>query len=81
MTTKFSAGGTIEILNPSSDDELPVVIPQRTELCQMCKEAVFKYKCPACAIRTCSLPCVKKHKVDCSGVAKDPVEKVGMSHF
>ena len=30
----------------------------------------LKYKCPRCGIQTCSLPCVKKHKLwsQCSGV-------------
>lgn len=32
-----------------------------------------KYQCPRCAIRTCSLPCVKRHKLlsECSG-KRDP---------
>nr|CAG4647571.1 EOG090X0JQ4 [Megafenestra aurita]SVE92784.1 EOG090X0JQ4 [Megafenestra aurita] len=33
-----------------------------TELCQLCNKAVFKYKCPTCYIKYCSLPCFKAHK-------------------
>ena len=34
-----------------------------------------KYKCPRCAIRTCSLQCIKRHKLlsECSGV-RNPAE-------
>lgn len=37
--------------------------------CEVCKEAAFKYRCPRCLTRTCSLPCVKQHKLTsgCSG--------------
>ncbi|KNA17734.1 hypothetical protein SOVF_077490 [Spinacia oleracea] len=31
-------------------------------LCEECNLKEFKYKCPACFRRTCSLPCVKSHK-------------------
>ncbi len=30
--------------------------------CEVCKTNDFKYKCPKCTSRTCSLVCVKKHK-------------------
>lgn len=41
-----------------------------TNLCSICHISAPKYKCPRCDIRTCSLPCIKRHKVrsDCSGV-------------
>jgi hypothetical protein len=41
-----------------------------TELCAICHTNPFKYKCPRCGIQTCSLPCVKRHKLwsHCSGV-------------
>jgi len=34
-----------------------------------------KYKCPGCSARTCSLPCVKRHKLraDCTG-KRDPTK-------
>ncbi|XP_021730204.1 box C/D snoRNA protein 1-like [Chenopodium quinoa] len=31
-------------------------------LCEECNSKEFKYKCPACFRRTCSLPCVNSHK-------------------
>lgn len=41
-----------------------------TNLCSICHISAPKYKCPRCNIRTCSLPCIKRHKArsDCSGV-------------
>ncbi|KAM3323346.1 box C/D snoRNA protein 1 [Capsicum chacoense] len=30
--------------------------------CEECKSNPWKYKCPGCSIRTCSLPCVNSHK-------------------
>mmetsp|Transcript_9651 Transcript_9651/g.10992 ORF Transcript_9651/g.10992 Transcript_9651/m.10992 type:complete len:320 (-) Transcript_9651:1059-2018(-) len=43
---------------------------QDEKLCRECKKNSWKYKCPACQIKTCSLGCVKAHKerVKCSGV-------------
>lgn len=40
------------------------------DLCQICYVEKFKYKCPKCATKTCSLECVKKHKTQsqCDGV-------------
>jgi hypothetical protein len=37
--------------------------------CELCKKEAAKYKCPRCALRTCSLACVKDHKTKfhCSG--------------
>ncbi|CCH44128.1 hypothetical protein BN7_3686 [Wickerhamomyces ciferrii] len=39
-------------------------------LCQICYTEDHKYKCPKCGTKTCSLPCVKKHKTQsqCDGV-------------
>ncbi|PRQ20640.1 putative Zinc finger, HIT-type [Rosa chinensis] len=38
-------------------------------LCEECKAKESKYKCPGCSIRSCSLPCVKGHKIrtSCTG--------------
>ncbi|KAL2116464.1 hypothetical protein VTJ04DRAFT_8632 [Mycothermus thermophilus] len=38
-------------------------------LCGICHSKPPKYKCPRCGARTCSLPCVQKHKAraDCNG--------------
>ena len=30
--------------------------------CTVCQEAQWKYKCPGCEARTCSLACFKQHK-------------------
>ncbi|KAK4152881.1 hypothetical protein C8A00DRAFT_15838 [Chaetomidium leptoderma] len=39
-------------------------------LCSICHTEQPKYKCPRCGARTCSLPCIQKHKTraDCDGV-------------
>lgn len=37
---------------------------QKPTLCEVCGEKPFKYTCPGCNKRTCSLACVKKHKLD-----------------
>ncbi|KPI38199.1 Box C/D snoRNA protein 1 [Cyphellophora attinorum] len=44
-----------------------------TALCAICHTGDQKYTCPRCNIHTCSLPCVKLHKVraSCSGI-RDP---------
>lgn len=46
-----------------------------SNLCQVCQLHEFKYKCPKCLKKTCSLVCSKAHKVsdNCSGVAHDAV--------
>ncbi|KAK9665613.1 hypothetical protein RND81_14G123500 [Saponaria officinalis] len=51
-------------------------------LCEECKIEKFKYKCPGCARRTCSLICVNSHKknYDCSG-KRDPTAFVPLSKF
>uniref|UniRef100_A0A0B7BJQ3 Box C/D snoRNA protein 1 n=1 Tax=Arion vulgaris TaxID=1028688 RepID=A0A0B7BJQ3_9EUPU len=38
-------------------------------LCEICQSSLSKYTCPGCGVKTCSLPCVKEHKMklDCSG--------------
>ncbi|KAK4242225.1 hypothetical protein C8A03DRAFT_40494 [Achaetomium macrosporum] len=39
-------------------------------LCGICHAQPPKYKCPRCGARTCSVPCIQKHKAraDCDGV-------------
>lgn len=54
----------------------PEVIKEEEEeglKCVIC-EAEFKYKCPGCERRTCSLICVKLHKekFDCNGLLRIP---------
>ncbi|CCH58083.1 hypothetical protein TBLA_0A02840 [Henningerozyma blattae CBS 6284] len=40
-----------------------------TTLCDVCQKSEFKYKCPKCMKKTCSLACSKSHKTTdkCSG--------------
>lgn len=40
--------------------------------CQICEKNKKKYKCPACGILTCSLMCIRDHKImkKCSGIYK-----------
>uniref|UniRef100_A0A915B982 Box C/D snoRNA protein 1 n=1 Tax=Parascaris univalens TaxID=6257 RepID=A0A915B982_PARUN len=41
--------------------------------CDICEREPFKYRCPRCSLRTCSLPCLKLHKeqLKCNG-QRDP---------
>jgi hypothetical protein len=50
--------------------------------CELCNENLSKYKCPRCFVETCSLQCVKQHKIDnnCSGV-RDQAAFVDMKKF
>ena len=51
-------------------------------VCEICTEKQAKYKCPACSRQTCSLECVRRHKVDTSCTGKRPrTEKVAMKDF
>lgn len=38
--------------------------------CSICLSTSFKYKCPSCLVKTCSLTCFKKHKdqLECTGL-------------
>lgn len=49
-------------------DTLPL-----TALCCICHSAEWRYRCPRCSTKTCSLPCVTKHKqrASCNG-KRDP---------
>ncbi|WWC70612.1 uncharacterized protein I206_104563 [Kwoniella pini CBS 10737] len=40
--------------------------------CQICKDQISKYKCPACPIRYCSVACYKQHKVTHEDPSSDP---------
>ncbi|GFR69814.1 LOW QUALITY PROTEIN: box C/D snoRNA protein 1-like [Elysia marginata] len=50
--------------------------------CQVCCFAAAKYRCPRCEKQTCSLPCVKQHKISsgCSG-ERDKTAFVDMSLY
>ncbi len=62
-----------DINSDSNEDKKP---PTITVPCEICKLRQYKYKCPRCLLKTCSLLCVKKHKkqFNCSGV-KDKFSK------
>ncbi|KAK3547779.1 hypothetical protein QTP86_029937 [Hemibagrus guttatus] len=51
-------------------------------LCDVCEAEEAKYRCPNCLKCSCSLPCVKQHKLrtGCSGV-RDRTTFVPLSHF
>ncbi|XP_072017787.1 box C/D snoRNA protein 1-like [Amphiura filiformis] len=55
--------------------------------CEVCQEVQSKYKCPRCGLKTCSLHCVKRHKVSkkCSGIrdktAYVPIKQFKESHL
>ncbi|KAI1741015.1 hypothetical protein F4680DRAFT_77947 [Xylaria scruposa] len=53
--------------------------PLLTSLCTICRIQEPRYKCPRCGARTCSLPCVKKHKTwsSCNG-ERDPTVFVSL---
>ncbi|KAL2862189.1 zinc finger HIT domain-containing protein [Aspergillus lucknowensis] len=48
-----------------------------TNLCAICHLQPPKYRCPRCSTRTCSLRCIRRHKIwsQCSGV-RDPAAYV-----
>jgi len=48
----------------------------------VCQAAAFKYRCPRCLTRSCSLPCVKQHKLisGCNG-QRDKTAFVSLDDF
>ncbi|XP_014559291.1 hypothetical protein COCVIDRAFT_13638 [Bipolaris victoriae FI3] len=56
--------------------------PLLNELCSVCNTTQFKYRCPGCSARTCSLPCYKRHQqwAQCSG-KRDPTKFVKKSQL
>ncbi|KAK0411303.1 hypothetical protein QR680_005592 [Steinernema hermaphroditum] len=48
-----------------------------TSLCEQCEQQKFIYRCPKCAMKTCSLSCSKQHKMDknCDGT-RQPYDEV-----
>lgn len=68
---------------------LPTTNPQMdppqesSKSCDECKTNIFKYKCPGCSVRSCSLPCVKAHKkrTGCTGKRHQLTEFVPISKF
>ncbi|ELT91515.1 hypothetical protein CAPTEDRAFT_107031, partial [Capitella teleta] len=50
--------------------------------CEVCHELQSKYCCPGCFVKTCSLKCVKQHKIrsECDGV-RDKTAFVSIPQF
>ena len=66
-----------------SEEEKEVsATPAVVEKCQVCLKNPFKYKCPRCAVKSCSLTCVNSHKsaTKCTGIP-DKVAFVDMKTF
>ncbi|KAL1599751.1 Box C/D snoRNA accumulation [Paraconiothyrium brasiliense] len=53
-----------------------------SDLCSICNTQQFKYRCPGCSARTCSLPCYKRHQqwAQCDG-KRDPTKFVKKSQL
>ncbi|KAJ4354415.1 Box C/D snoRNA accumulation [Didymosphaeria variabile] len=53
-----------------------------SDLCSICNTVQFKYRCPGCSARTCSLPCYKRHQqwAQCDG-KRDPTKFVKKSQL
>ncbi|KAI3932732.1 hypothetical protein MKW92_027998 [Papaver armeniacum] len=51
-------------------------LKESSSMCEECKENPWKYKCPGCLIRSCSLPCVKSHKQRTSCTGKRPRDEI-----
>jgi len=51
------------------EDEGFVSLKPDKEKCQVCFQNEYRYKCPGCLTKTCSLTCVNEHKVlkECDG--------------
>lgn len=50
--------------------------------CEMCNQNEYKYKCPRCLIKTCSLACCRQHKLEqnCNG-ERDKTKFVDKEEF
>jgi hypothetical protein len=62
--------------------EPPRPPPPRSKRCEQCQETEWKYTCPGCATRTCSLGCSNQHKQEtqCSG-KRNRVEYVHLNEY
>ncbi|KAJ4810014.1 Box C/D snoRNA protein 1 [Rhynchospora pubera] len=55
---------------------------RKPSLCEECRENQWKYRCPGCGLVSCSLPCVKSHKVRLGCTGKRPrTEFIPISEF
>lgn len=57
--------------NEEIDENVPPVkkVKPVNKNCEICEHILFKYTCPGCSMKTCSLDCVMEHKktTGCSG--------------
>eukprot|EP00392_Amoebophrya_sp_AT5.2_P007471 g7486.t1 len=67
-----TAGAVFGHVVDDSDAQTEAVVchPSAADLCVVCRKNAFKYTCPGCDRKTCSLPCSMKHKYafKCSGM-------------
>lgn len=89
MVVVMKAGTVLLNLPQKQSDPEPPSDMQRglkrkisTTSCDVCEAEEAKYRCPSCQRCSCSLPCVKQHKLrsGCSGV-RDRTAFVPLSHF
>ena len=54
----------------------------RKELCDVCENALYKYTCPRCEVKSCGVGCLNRHKKskECSGV-KEPFVQLDSKHI
>ena len=59
--------GNADVMASALDDDAPSEGAKRSaQPCAVCNNSVFKYKCPKCGAKSCSLSCVKAHKAQVS---------------
>ncbi|TNN21142.1 putative box C/D snoRNA protein isoform 1 [Schistosoma japonicum] len=58
------------MMSPENSQSIKYDSVTDNRLCTVCLENEFKYKCPKCEAKTCSLSCCNDHKIrfDCSGI-------------
>ncbi|RUS73834.1 hypothetical protein EGW08_018402 [Elysia chlorotica] len=59
---------SVKVTGVSTDEKAADCIKVEN-ICEVCCNVSAKYRCPRCETRSCSLPCVKQHKITsgCSG--------------
>ena len=66
-----NTGGSVFVPPPTTEGEgftpfrgnAPLKRAQPAKKCAVCSVRSFRYKCPKCAIQTCSMECCIKHKL------------------
>jgi hypothetical protein len=66
---------------PLIQSHIPELLPS-ANMCETCKVEKYKYKCPACQFKSCSLKCIKLHKekLNCTG-ERDPTKFVKKKQY